>query len=250
MRGPTTFIYALCDPRTDDVRYVGKSNDPEKRLRDHLQCRSTNVHKDRWLSKLKSQGQKPLLRVLEECDRSDWKDCERFWIATLLESGAALLNLTDGGDGIEGYSHSLETKAKMSESARTSWANPETRERQTAAIRAALADPAVRAKISAHRKAVFSDPENARAALAPAMAAKKRPEVKARASAARRKVWADPEFAARQAEIMREAMNRPETRERLSRAAKAQWEDPEMKEKMRESLRAGWVKRKARQGSS
>lgn len=29
-------IYALSDPRTGEVRYVGKANDPKGRLRGHL----------------------------------------------------------------------------------------------------------------------------------------------------------------------------------------------------------------------
>ena len=31
-----TFIYALCDPRTGRVRYVGKADRPHARLREHL----------------------------------------------------------------------------------------------------------------------------------------------------------------------------------------------------------------------
>lgn len=34
--GDFTFIYALCDPDTDMVRYVGKSDNPKKRYQFHL----------------------------------------------------------------------------------------------------------------------------------------------------------------------------------------------------------------------
>lgn len=207
---------------------------------------SRSVYKDRWIRKLKSQGSGPVLRVLEECPREEWRDRERHWIASLLGSGSSLSNRTSGGDGTEGYTHSEETKAKMSESMKKSWADPETRERQTAAILSALSSPEVRAKMSAHRKAIFSDPERAREALAPAMAAKRTPEGRRQSSEVMKKVWATPGFASRQAVIMKAAMGKPETRKRLSDAARAQWADPETKEKMREALRAGWVKRRAR----
>lgn len=249
MTQETTFIYALVDPHTDEIKYIGKSNDPERRLRDHLRCEWRNVYKDRWVLKLKRQGEVPVLHVLEECPGTEWRDRERYWIAALLEAGCLLSNRTAGGDGLEGYNHSPETRAKMSESTKKSWANPETRERQTVAIRAALADPAVRAKISAWRKTLFSDPERARQALAPALAAKKTSESRARASAARKKVWADPEISARRAATMRVSLSDPAVKAKLSKAAKAQWANPEMKEKMREALRAGWVKRRARLAS-
>lgn len=51
----TTFIYALSDPVTHLIRYVGKANNPQQRLYMHLREKS-GTHKDRWLKKLQSQG--------------------------------------------------------------------------------------------------------------------------------------------------------------------------------------------------
>ena len=42
------YIYALCDPRDGAVRYVGKSVDPEARLRGHIQeSRKTDYYRHR-----------------------------------------------------------------------------------------------------------------------------------------------------------------------------------------------------------
>lgn len=65
----TTFIYALCDPDTDMVRHVGKTTNPKKRLRRHLQD-NDNTYKSRWINKLKSQGKSPRFQILEETDES------------------------------------------------------------------------------------------------------------------------------------------------------------------------------------
>lgn len=47
---PTTFIYGLTCPRTGNVRYVGKSSDPKKRLRRHLQdAPLARYHRECWL---------------------------------------------------------------------------------------------------------------------------------------------------------------------------------------------------------
>lgn len=46
---------------------------------------------------------------------------------------------------------SAATRAKMSESQKRTWADPETRKRRSEAMRRALADPEVRARISAKR---------------------------------------------------------------------------------------------------
>ena len=50
----TTKIYTLTDPITNQVRYVGKSNNPLKRYYKHLNesLKSTKTHKNNWINKL------------------------------------------------------------------------------------------------------------------------------------------------------------------------------------------------------
>ena len=75
----TTFIYTLTDPITMVVRYVGKANDPHKRLSDHLAPPHINAksRKAHWLKKLVTQNLKPILNVLEFVDKSVWEEAER-----------------------------------------------------------------------------------------------------------------------------------------------------------------------------
>ena len=48
-----TFIYGLCDPETNEIRYIGKSNQPKKRLQDHIySCERTVTHKNNWIKSL------------------------------------------------------------------------------------------------------------------------------------------------------------------------------------------------------
>jgi hypothetical protein len=95
--GPTCFIYALVDPATGKIRYVGKSNDPEKRLRSHLQD-ETGPNKDKrsWLKQLSISGQKPELHILEEVSLENWKERERWWIAEMKRRGEPLTNISEG----------------------------------------------------------------------------------------------------------------------------------------------------------
>lgn len=90
-------IYGLVDPRTGQLRYVGKANDLASRLKSHLRDakrRDTPVY--RWIRKLLTQGVGPSIRLLEECT-GDWREAERRIIAEYREAGT-LLNVADGGD--------------------------------------------------------------------------------------------------------------------------------------------------------
>lgn len=90
-----TYIYALRDPDTHDVVYVGKSNWPELRYRQHIHGGSRRVRA--WVEVLKSDGKEPELFLLEECGNGQWPQRERHWIAFFRQS-LYLLNVTDGGD--------------------------------------------------------------------------------------------------------------------------------------------------------
>lgn len=111
-------IYALCDPNTGEVRYVGKTvRAVEDRVKGHVQgSRWMETHCARWLRKL---GTAPDVLILEETD--DLDRAERDWIAGLRAIGYRLTNLTNGGTGNDGtmkpfigHSHTPELKAAWS----------------------------------------------------------------------------------------------------------------------------------------
>jgi hypothetical protein len=97
----TSYIYALCDPINKDIRYIGKSTDPQKRLRTHIdRSKSPKTHKECWITHLTNLGLKPEIVILEIIPAfTDWEICEKQWIIKAKEEGWELTNLTEGGDG-------------------------------------------------------------------------------------------------------------------------------------------------------
>lgn len=97
----TTFIYALCEPGTRTVRYIGKTVDIKRRLREHLK-RSVKLstHLGCWLQRVVRAGQTPNLIVLSKVSGRAWKAEERLYIANARMLGMDLVNLSDGGEGV------------------------------------------------------------------------------------------------------------------------------------------------------
>lgn len=103
MSVPVT-IYALLDPRSKHVRYVGKTGcKPEKRLTEHIRKSFngplTRTRKSRWLRELREAKLEPEMVVLEVTTQEDWAARERYWISHYRVGGADLLNVCDGGEG-------------------------------------------------------------------------------------------------------------------------------------------------------
>ena len=92
-------IYALTTPDTGQIRYIGYSSNPEKRLKKHLQDKA-NTHKVHWIQSLKKQGLTPGLLLIEECKADNWQEREKAWIAHYRAQGLPLTNGTSGGDGL------------------------------------------------------------------------------------------------------------------------------------------------------
>ena len=146
-----TSIYCLVDPRTCEVRYVGKTVQPiESRITAHMRDK-TKCHRVHWLSELKSEGLRPVGVVLEDVHGAHpWQESERFWIRRLRSMGARLVNNTDGGDGVPGLP--AETRQRM----RAVWLGrkhtPETIQKLCAARRLRVTTEATREKMSQTRK--------------------------------------------------------------------------------------------------
>ncbi len=114
-----SFVYGLCDPRTQELRYVGITNRVVDRHREHIrQAERGNTHLDRWIKQLLDAGLSPERFIIEEIDESGRVESECFWIAYFKSIGCRLTNITSGGEGLIGFSHSEESKKKMSESAK------------------------------------------------------------------------------------------------------------------------------------
>jgi len=111
-------IYALCDPDTEEIRYIGKtSNDLYQRLGVHIyrakRAKGQLTHRMAWIRSLLSEGKRPLIHGLAFVTEENWREKERWWIQFCRETGVRLTNLTDGGDGISGYSHTQERREQV-----------------------------------------------------------------------------------------------------------------------------------------
>ena len=101
-----TYIYALADPETDEIRYVGKADSVKERYGAHIREAKSgkHSHKCAWIRQVIGKQQKPKLIVLEEVNQDEWKKAEIYYIAEFKKLGHNLTNLAKGGEGFEtGY---------------------------------------------------------------------------------------------------------------------------------------------------
>jgi GIY-YIG catalytic domain len=94
-------VYALIDPRTSAVRYVGLTEKPlAERLRNHL-CRpgiTAATRHGAWLRELRGDGVKPQIVALEQVPHGEYAyDAEGYWIRSFLDRGADLTNTVRQG---------------------------------------------------------------------------------------------------------------------------------------------------------
>lgn len=129
--GPWHYIYGLHDPRTMDLRYIGKSDRPVERLMNQMNERA-NTHRCHWLGELRAAGLRPVQFIIDATPfGTDWQPIECAYIAAARAMGCRLTNGTDGGDGVPGLGP--ESLARM----RTAWLGrkhrPESRTKMSAA---------------------------------------------------------------------------------------------------------------------
>lgn len=104
------YVYTLCDPADDAVRYVGVTRFPDARERRH--CRPDGTKKGKWVSALAARGVRPRFVIIETATESNWQEREQFWIAEYGRRGAKLMNGDAGG--LNRVRHSEELKARIS----------------------------------------------------------------------------------------------------------------------------------------
>ena len=109
-------IYALLDPITLELRYIGKANDPKKRLATHLSdSKKRDAPVCRWIRKV---GVPKMVVILTDC--ADWQSEERRLISEARADGFRLLNVSDGGNQPWSSETTLAENGKKSAIARVS----------------------------------------------------------------------------------------------------------------------------------
>ena len=106
-------IYALCDPDTHEVRYIGKTVDIGRRMKQHSSYKIIGKsHTKSWLKSLRPKI--PNVIIVEQVNFFEWKSTEIFWIAYFKMLGANLTNTSIGGDGANGTKLTTEHKLALS----------------------------------------------------------------------------------------------------------------------------------------
>jgi len=231
-------VYALADPRTKEIRYIGKTGDLDQRKSRHS---SGNTHGQVacWEKELVEEGLSPICTLLEEELTAEQVDeWERFWIERGKRLGWSLLNILPGGNGWYAGAVPESVRQKISETVTAQWQDSEYREEHVQRMTEVLQKPEVRKRMSkAASERTIS------------------PEVRQRISDTMTEKWQDPAYAEHQREAVAEgarslwerdgfreehteAMRKPETRERIAEASRQMWQDPVSRAKLLEERRS------------
>lgn len=108
------YIYTLKHPDTQEVRYVGKTKRPKRRLSEHTYktlLESKKTHLAYWLLSLLKESKKPIMDIVAETEEN-WESLEKEWIKKFPN----LCNHTEGGEGCHGYKQPTEHIEKRRQS--------------------------------------------------------------------------------------------------------------------------------------
>jgi hypothetical protein len=169
------YIYKLIDPTTNQIRYIGQTDNIKRRYNDHISSSlnknssSYNTHKSSWVRKVVNNNLFPIIEVVEECNSLEQSNIrERYYIEKLTNEGYKLTNsyISDVTE------FSLDTREKMSNARKGKTLEEivgleksiELKEYYSERIKLnnpnKNSDPLVREKISNTLKDYFEDKEN------------------------------------------------------------------------------------------
>jgi len=224
------YIYALLCPE-GEIRYIGKSTNPQHRLLSHISAAKagrTKHYTSNWIRSLLVKGEKPALEIVFQVPEGEpWEPYEIKLIAEFKAEGHRLTNTTIGGDGLRGVD--AATIAKRVASAKITKSTPEYKARISAILKAVQNSPEMREAKSKILKQAWTNPRTRENWLE----GMRKPDAVARRKAASSRRYEDPSYgAAQSARLKALHAERPE----LFAPLKASSQTPEAKAKRKASL--------------
>lgn len=145
------YTYAHYKP-DNSVFYIGKGRGRRAWAKDNR-----NPH---WRNVVLKHGE-PKIEVLAQwVTEQEALDHEKFLIWCFRDMGQSMANITDGGDGISGYKHTLETKKILSAHHKRLHNLPEQKAKNSERNRLRMQDPAVKSRVRDGALRHMSIPEN------------------------------------------------------------------------------------------
>lgn len=228
-------IYALCEPDSEEVRYVGATKQrPRARLKQHLKEADREVGtspKEIWLRELIARGLEPSVLLLEETEDSER---EGYWISFCREIGFSILNELTLYEGLN--FHSEEAKQKIAEASRRLWKEPWYRELMVKSNTGRKKSPEEIEKIRQfHLGKQWALGRKATEEERRAMSERQKGKPKSQESVEKIKaIRAQPEMIEKHRRACQARSSDPEYRHKLSEANKRRFEDPERLQAHRE----------------
>jgi len=114
-------IYALIDPRNNDIKYIGLTKRSlETRLLEHISSskntkKESSTYKKRWVQSLLKLKLKPSIILIEDRLTVDEAKKREVYYISFYKLEYKLTNLTEGGDGTVGYKMSKKSRKKLGE---------------------------------------------------------------------------------------------------------------------------------------
>lgn len=107
------YIYGLIDPRNDNVRYIGKTNNLNSRYR-HEICTAkrepNKCYRNSWIKNLLDNNFKPMQFLIDVVPLKEWQFWEKHYISLYKSWGFNLTNHSNGGYGNDSVSNFTRDK--------------------------------------------------------------------------------------------------------------------------------------------
>lgn len=108
------YIYGLIDKTTNELKYIGKSINPQSRYRKHLQDSHKKIsYKDNWIYSSLLKNEKPELLIIDEVNEDNWIFWEKHYISYYKSIGCKLTNISEGGDNPPNLTGRKRTKEEI-----------------------------------------------------------------------------------------------------------------------------------------